>query len=89
MTTVYEKLKGAIKDLKHGYGFITHDATGDDYFFHRSNLEHPDEFDELVDGQPVEFRPTEGPKGKRALDVSPVVVVAAKPKRRRKTPNSV
>ena len=72
MTRTIDKLKGTIKTLKRqeGYGFITHSATGEDHFFHRSaTLNSPVPFDQLEQDQPVEFTPSEGPKGRRAQDV--------------------
>jgi CspA family cold shock protein len=74
--TKTKQLKGTIKSLKRqeGYGFITHEATGDDYFFHRSHIERDAGYswEELVEDQPVEFTPGEGPKGPRAVDVRPM-----------------
>lgn len=67
-----ESLKGTIKTLKRaeGYGFITHSATGTDHFFHRSEVKNSTvRFEDLVQDQPVEFIPVEGPKGLRATDV--------------------
>jgi cold shock CspA family protein len=66
------KLKGTIKALKkaEGYGFVTHSATGTDYFFHRSELrDSPIPFESLKLDQPVEFTPVEGPKGMRAQEI--------------------
>jgi CspA family cold shock protein len=67
------KLKGTIKSIKRaeGYGFITHEATGEDYFFHRSHIERDGgtPWDQLEEDQPVEFTPGEGPKGPRATEV--------------------
>lgn len=67
-----QKLKGVIKTIKkaEGYGFITHTATGEDHFFHRSSLERTTKsWDELELDQRVEFTPVEGPKGARAMEV--------------------
>ena len=70
------KLKGTIKTIKkaEGYGFITHTATGEDHFFHRSALQRDGGigWDDLQLDQPVEFTPVEGPKGLRATEVRPV-----------------
>lgn len=73
--TAAARLKGTIKSIKRaeGYGFITHEATGDDYFFHRSQLDRDADWswDDLREDQPVEFTPGEGPKGPRATEVRP------------------
>jgi len=70
------RLKGTIKNILHaqGYGFITHTATGEDYFFHRSVIAPDAEqgFADLVEDQRVEFSAVEGPKGKRADSVWPL-----------------
>jgi CspA family cold shock protein len=70
------KLRGTIKTIKktEGYGFITHSATGEDHFFHRSAVERtsPIAFDDLEVDQEVEFIPVEGPKGARAIQVKPL-----------------
>jgi CspA family cold shock protein len=74
--TMATKLRGTIKTMKkmEGYGFITNEATGSDYFFHRSALEKTSllSFDDLQQDQPVEFTPIEGPKGARAIEVRPL-----------------
>lgn len=72
MAREYEKLRGTIKSIKRaeGYGFVTHVATGEDYFFHRSQVDASTiPFDELQLDQKVEFVPAEGPKGSRAMSV--------------------
>jgi cold shock CspA family protein len=73
MAMEHPKLRGTVKTIKkaEGYGFITHDATGVDHFFHRSNIERtsPVSFDEMEVSNAVEFRPVESLKGPRALDV--------------------
>ena len=65
------KLRGTIKTIKlaEGFGFVTHSATGDDYFFHRSELQDVP-FEQLRLDQAVEFEPTEGPKGLRAQQIT-------------------
>jgi cold shock CspA family protein len=69
-------LRGTVKALKRveGYGFITHRATGHDYFFHRSAVDPNGEygFEDLEVDQLVEFRPVEAPKGLRAIEIRPV-----------------
>ena len=75
MTRTNGKIKGTIKTLKkaEGYGFVTHSATGTDYFFHRSQLKNSTiPFEQLQPDQEVEFEPIEGPKGLRAQEVRPI-----------------
>ena len=62
--------EGTIKRLTdRGFGFI---ETGDnkDMFFHMSNLEGV-QWDDLREGQKVNFEVGEGPKGPRAERVRP------------------
>lgn len=63
-------VQGTIKKLmEKGFGFI---ATDDkELFFHHSALEGIS-FEELREGQAVEFNQTEGPKGPRAENVKVV-----------------
>jgi cold shock CspA family protein len=63
---------GKIKALRDGYGFITADD-GTEYFFHRTDLIAPTRFDDLNEGDAVEFEPVvpAPAKGKRASDVRP------------------
>ena len=57
--------KGTIKVLRDGsYGFIKQEE-GEDFFFHRSNLEGV-EFDDLREGQEVEFEKGQGRDGRSA-----------------------
>ena len=61
---------GTIKRLTDkGFGFIASD--GDDGFFHLSALVDV-QFEELQEGQSVEYEMGEGPKGPRAENVRPV-----------------
>ena len=58
---------GTIKKLaEKGFGFIASD--GGDVFFHMSCLQDVD-FEELQEGQAVEYEMGEGPKGPRAENV--------------------
>jgi CspA family cold shock protein len=54
-------------DLK-GFGFITQEE-GDDVFVHYSEIEG-EGFRTLIEGQPVEFDISEGPRGLQASKVS-------------------
>jgi len=62
--------QGTIKKLTDkGFGFIDQ-GNGKDLFFHASALQNTS-FEELYEGQQVEFTEGEGPKGPRAESVSP------------------
>lgn len=61
--------QGTIKKLTDkGFGFITQANGKDDIFFHMSALQGVS-FDELHEGQSVEFEVGKGPKGPRAENV--------------------
>lgn len=60
--------EGTIKKLTDkGFGFIDN-GSGKDMFFHMSNLEGL-QFDDLQEGQRVEYTEGQGPKGPRAENV--------------------
>jgi CspA family cold shock protein len=60
--------EGKIKKLtEKGFGFIS-TGSGQDMFFHSSNLEGVT-FDELHEGQRVSYNVGSGPKGPRAENV--------------------
>ncbi|QDT49360.1 MULTISPECIES: cold-shock protein [Symmachiella] len=62
--------QGSIKKLTDkGFGFIDL-GNGKDLFFHASALQNTS-FEELYEGQQVEFTEGQGPKGPRAEDVTP------------------
>jgi len=62
---------GTIKKLTDkGFGFITQSGSDKDLFFHMSALDGVD-FDDLQEGQNVEFEVGSGPKGPRAENVRP------------------
>ncbi|QDT38874.1 cold-shock protein [Stratiformator vulcanicus] len=62
--------QGTIKKLTDkGFGFIGTDKG--DLFFHLSALEGVT-FEELQEGQKVEYNEGQGPKGPRAEDIRPV-----------------
>ena len=63
--------EGTIKRLTDkGFGFIGTD-NGKDMFFHMSNLDGV-RYEELHEGQRVEYTPGQGPKGPRAENVRPI-----------------
>lgn len=62
-------MKGTIKVLKEGYGFISSEETDGDTFFHANNLIDV-EFNSLEVGNELEFEVGEGNNGKmQAVDV--------------------
>ena len=61
--------QGTVKKItEKGFGFIATDEGGTDLFFHMSAVEGS-HFDDLQEGQRVEFSVGEGPKGPRAENV--------------------
>ncbi len=63
-------MKGTIKVLKEGFGFITTTESNGDVFFHANNLEGVD-FNDLNEGQTLEFEVGEGRNGKeQAMNVT-------------------
>jgi CspA family cold shock protein len=63
--------EGTIKRLTDkGFGFID-TGSSQDMFFHSSNVEGV-RYDELREGQQVEYTEGRGPKGPRAENVRPV-----------------
>lgn len=54
-----------------GYGFIAPDNGGDDVFAHYSTIEM-DGYKTLHEGQHVEFKVEEGPKGPQAINIRTV-----------------
>ncbi|MBM82267.1 MAG: cold-shock protein [Planctomycetaceae bacterium] len=63
--------EGSIKRLtEKGFGFID-DGSGKDVFFHCSALVDA-RYEDLSEGQRVEFEIGDGPKGPRAESVKPV-----------------
>ena len=62
-------IKRIVRDK--GFGFITPDDGSDDVFFHRSRLGPRIEFEELREGDEVEFQTRPGEKGPQAFNVKP------------------
>lgn len=64
--------KGKIARLMDkGYGFISREGEEKDLFFHSNELQGIS-FDDLREGDEVEFEVTDGPKGPSATNVSKV-----------------
>ena len=64
--------KGIIKKLTdRGFGFIQVDGEDKDLFFHSNELDGV-EYNELKEGDAVQFEVSEGPKGQNATKVSRV-----------------
>ena len=52
-----------------GFGFITADDDGREYFFHLSAIAPPLEFERIAGGDKVKFEIENDPKGPRARNV--------------------
>ncbi len=64
--------KGTIaRIMDKGYGFISVEGNDKDLFFHSNELQNV-AFDDLQEGDNVEFEVTEGEKGPQAVNVSKV-----------------
>lgn len=65
--------RGTIKKLvaDKGFGFIKREEDGKDCFFHLSAVQDV-QFEDLTEGQDVEFEAEVGPKGERASMVKPL-----------------
>jgi CspA family cold shock protein len=61
--------QGIIARLNNGYGFITREGQDKDLFFHVNGLVGV-QFDDLREGDKVQFEVGEGPKGPNAVNVS-------------------
>jgi len=66
---MFGTIKKILRDK--GYGFITPDDGNDDVFFGRGSMAPRVEFDDLREGDAVEFRVSQGEKGPRAAFVKP------------------
>lgn len=60
---------GTIARLNNGYGFIKREGEDKDLFFHANELQGV-AFDNLQEGDTVQFEIREGPKGPNATQVS-------------------
>ena len=62
---------GTIKKIvrEKGFGFIVPDDGSDDVFFHRSRLAPKVVFEDLREGDEVEFQVTKGEKGPQASNL--------------------
>jgi CspA family cold shock protein len=63
------RIKKIIKDK--GFGFIEPDDGSDDVFFHRSRLGPKIQFEDLREGEEVQFQVRPGEKGPQAFDLKP------------------
>ena len=65
-----ERINGTVKWFNNakGFGFITRDGSDDDIFVHFRSIQG-DGYRTLNEGQMVEFKLVEGPKGLQAEDV--------------------
>lgn len=66
-----EKIIGTVKWFNNakGFGFITRDGSDDDIFVHFRSIQG-DGYRTLNEGQAVEFKLVEGPKGLQAEEVT-------------------
>ncbi len=64
-------MTGTIKKIARdkGFGFIVPDDGGEDVFFHRSRLAPKTQFEDLREGDEVEFQVRAGEKGPQAFGV--------------------
>ncbi len=60
---------GIIASLRNGFGFITREGQDKDLFFHVNELVDV-AFDDLREGDKLQFEVGEGPKGPNAVKVS-------------------
>jgi len=64
---MYGTIRKIIRDK--GFGFIQSDEGGEDVFFHRSRLAPKVVFEDLREGNDVEFQVTKGEKGPQASNL--------------------
>ncbi|HEX7410122.1 MAG TPA: cold shock domain-containing protein [Candidatus Binatia bacterium] len=61
---MFGTIKKVVRDK--GFGFVVPDDGSDDVFFHRSRLAPKVVFEDLREGDEVEFQVTQGEKGPQA-----------------------
>lgn len=66
---MFGTIKKIVRDK--GFGFITPDDGSDEVFFHRTRLAPNVNFDDLREGEEVEFQSRRGDKGMQAADLKP------------------
>jgi len=66
---MYGTIKKIVRDK--GFGFIVPDDGGDDVFFHRSAVAPKINFEDLREGEEVEFETRRGDKGPQAFNLKP------------------
>ncbi len=64
---MFGTIKKIVRDK--GFGFVIPDDGSDDVFFHRSRLAPKVVFEDLREGDEVEFQVTKGEKGPQALNL--------------------
>ena len=62
-------MKGTIKVLLNGFGFITPEGDSKDVFFHASDLPETIVFEDLTVGQDVAFEMGESDNGPKAIEL--------------------
>lgn len=64
-------MTGTIKKImrQKGYGFIVPDDGGEDVFFHRGSMAPRIQFEDLSEGDTVQFQVRRGDKGPVAFDM--------------------
>jgi CspA family cold shock protein len=66
---MFGTIKKIVRDK--GFGFITPDDGSEEVFFHRTRLAPNVNFDDLREGEEVEFQSRRGEKGMQAADLKP------------------
>jgi CspA family cold shock protein len=64
---MYGTIKKIVRDK--GFGFLVPDDGSDEVFFHRSSLQPKVQFDDLREGDDVEFQVRRGDKGMQAFNL--------------------
>jgi CspA family cold shock protein len=64
-------MTGTVKKIikEKGFGFITPDDGGDDVFFHRGSMAPRAHFEDVREGDQVQFQTRRGDKGPQAFDL--------------------